>query len=320
VSAELARLFVALQLPDRVREALVRWRSEVLHDPLGLRLIAPDHLHVTLCFLGWRSIGEIDEIRSACGIVAGEPVAELRLSEPIWLPRRRPRVLAVALGDSDGVLANTQKTLSRALQEGGWYTPESRPFRPHVTVARVATGARVRPHKLAAPPELSVRGSRVALYRSLLGPRGAQYEPLAAVELGQAAGPVDPISVVRRFHAAQARAYAGDDTEGLLDLLAADVVWHVPGRSAIAGEHRGRRDVLEYLLRRRQMTDSSFRVTIHGISIIGDRVVQLAGGRATRGGRELTWETVGLFRVHNGRIAECWLVPFDQYSFDEIWG
>jgi RNA 2',3'-cyclic 3'-phosphodiesterase len=320
VSAGQARLFIALQLPDRVREALVRWRSEALHDPLGLRLIAPDHLHVTLCFLGWRGVGEIDEIRGASGIVAGEPVAELRLSEPLWLPRRRPRVLAVALEDPDGVLANTQETLSRGLQEGGWYTPERRPFRPHVTVARVATGARVRPHPLPAPPELAVRGSRIALYRSLLGPRGAQYEPLATIELGQATGPVDPISVVRRFHAAQARAYAGEDTEGLRDLLAADVVWHVPGRSAISGEHRGRRAVLDYLIKRRQMTDATFRVTIHGVSIVGDRVVQLAGGRATRGGHELTWETVGLFRVRDGRIAECWLVPYDQYSFDEIWG
>jgi hypothetical protein len=28
---------------------------------------------------------------------------------------------------------------------------------------------------------------------------------------------------------------------------------------------------------------------------------------------------VGIFRVHEDRIVECWLVPFDQYAFDEIW-
>jgi ketosteroid isomerase-like protein len=124
---------------------------------------------------------------------------------------------------------------------------------------------------------------------------------------------------VERFHVEQARAYADDGMSGVRQLLSDDVVWHVPGRSAIAGEHRGAGAVLEYLDLRRRMTDSSFRVTVHGVAMIGDRVVQLAGGRATREGRELTWETVGVFRVESGRIAECWLVPFDQVAFDEIW-
>jgi uncharacterized protein len=102
-------------------------------------------------------------------------------------------------------------------------------------------------------------------------------------------------------------------------VLADEVVWHVPGASAIAGEHRGVEAVLEYLDTRRRMTDSTFRVTVHGVALISDRVVQLAGGRAERDGREMKWETVGVFRVAAGRIAECWLVPFDQQEFDEIW-
>jgi ketosteroid isomerase-like protein len=53
--------------------------------------------------------------------------------------------------------------------------------------------------------------------------------------------------------------------------------------------------------------------------MIAGRVVQLAGGRAVRDGQEVAWETVGVFRVAGGRIAECWLVPFDQPAFDRIW-
>jgi hypothetical protein len=30
-------------------------------------------------------------------------------------------------------------------------------------------------------------------------------------------------------------------------------------------------------------------------------------------------EGVGVFRIAGGKIAECWLVPFDQYLFDELW-
>ena len=103
------------------------------------------------------------------------------------------------------------------------------------------------------------------------------------------------------------------------ELLTDDVVWHVPGASAIAGEHRGVDAVLEYLETRRELTDSTFRVAVHGMAMIAGRVVQLAGGHAVREGRSVSWETAGVFRVVEGRIAECWLVPFDQAEFDDIW-
>jgi hypothetical protein len=48
-------------------------------------------------------------------------------------------------------------------------------------------------------------------------------------------------------------------------------------------------------------------------------VVQFAGGRLEQGGMVWRWETVGVYRVVEGKIAECWLLPFDQYRFDEIW-
>jgi uncharacterized protein len=230
-------------------------------------------------------------------------------------------VLAVALSDPDGVIARVQSALSDALVAGGWYAPESRPFLAHVTVARVGRDARVRPVSLPAPPgDLPVRCSRVTLYRSRLGAGGARYSAIASVDLASEAGAADPLSVVRRFHDAQARVYSGSaPAESLRDVLAEDVVWHVPGASAIAGEHRGLEAVLGYFDTRRRMTDSTFHVTIHGAAMIAGRVVQLAGGRALRDGREVSWETVGVFRVVDGRIAECWLVPFDQAVFDEIW-
>jgi 2'-5' RNA ligase len=315
-----ARLFVALELPSAARDALVRWRASVLSEVPGLRLVRPEDLHATLCFLGSRPVGDVDGISAACGVVAGEPVVDSAFGEGLWLPARRPRVLAVALRDDDGVLAEVQSALSRALVAGGWYAPESRSFLAHVTVARVGRDARVRAVELPAPPSLAVGGSVVTLYRSRLGAGGARYEPLASVSLGSAPGAADPMSVVRRFYAVQARVYAGCvQVDAIRDVLDAKVVWHVPGASAIAGEHRGVEAVLEYFDTRRRMTDSTFRVTVHGMAMIAGRVVQLAGGTAVRSGQEVSWETVGVFRVANGRIAECWLVPFDQAVFDSIW-
>lgn len=181
-----ARLFVALELPSAAREALARWRSEVVGEVRGLRLVRPEDLHVTLCFIGSRPEREIDQIAAACGVVAGEPAADCAFGEALWLPPRRPRVLAVAMSDPDGTLARMQSVLSSALVAGGWYAPESRPFLAHVTVGRVSRDTRVRVVDLSAPAGSALRCSRVTLYRSRLGSAGTRYEPLASVELGPA--------------------------------------------------------------------------------------------------------------------------------------
>jgi 2'-5' RNA ligase len=320
--AERARLFVALELPEPARSALTAWCSSALTELRGLRLVPPEALHATLCFLGSRPVGDIEQIGAACGMAAGEPPVDSAFGSALWLPLRRPRVLAVSLEDDSGALARLQASVAAALTAGGWYAPESRPFLAHVTVARVAgrvSGGHGRPPALPAVPAVSVRCSRVTLYRSRLSPSGARYEPLSVVELGSSPEAADPVSVVRRFYAEQARAYAGGGFDGVSELLSDDVVWHVPGASAIAGEHRGVEAVLAYMDTRRRMMDNSLRVTVHGVALIAGRVVQLAGGRAVRDGHEVSWETVGVFRVLGGRIAECWLIPFDAASFDRIW-
>jgi RNA 2',3'-cyclic 3'-phosphodiesterase len=185
---ERARLFVALELPAPARMALVRWRDAVIASSgLAVRAVPAESLHVTLCFLGWCAVDEVDAIAAACRVVAGRPAAALSGGAAEWLPRRRPRVLAVELSDLDARLASVQSALSDALSAGGWYLPERRPFYPHVTVARVPNRVRVGRGELPAMERLSFIGDGVTLYRSRLGRDGAVYEPLASVHLGAGA-------------------------------------------------------------------------------------------------------------------------------------
>jgi 2'-5' RNA ligase len=188
--AERARLFVALELPAAIRRALVGWRDDVVASSgVAVRGVRAESLHVTLCFLGWRGAHEIEAIASACGVVAGSPAASLSLDRAMWLPPRRPRVLAVSLTDAEARLGSVQAELSDALARGGWYVPERRPFLAHVTVARVPKRVRVRPSELPAPEALSFAGETVTLFRSRLGRGGAVYEPLASVHLAAPAAP-----------------------------------------------------------------------------------------------------------------------------------
>ncbi|HTX29957.1 MAG TPA: RNA 2',3'-cyclic phosphodiesterase [Solirubrobacteraceae bacterium] len=190
MSNDRARLFVALELPRNVREALVRWRERLGSDAVKrLRPIASEALHVTLCFLGWRAEDEVSAIAAACTVVAAEAAPALSLGASLWLPRRRPRVLAVELEDAHAGLARVQAALSGALSAGGWYEPENRPYLAHVTVARVkGDGRDARLPEPPAPPRLNFQASRVVLYRSRLSRAGAHYEPLGIVELAGGIG------------------------------------------------------------------------------------------------------------------------------------
>lgn len=127
------------------------------------------------------------------------------------------------------------------------------------------------------------------------------------------------IQLIRDFHDRQNRFYLGGDQEPVRAMLAKDVVWHVPGRSAIAGDHRGRDEVLRHFARRRRLADATFRISVRGVLADDERTVILAGGEVEHGGETMAWGTVGIFRIAEGRIAECWVVPHDQDAFDEIW-
>jgi 2'-5' RNA ligase len=172
------RLFVALELPEAVVEALVRW-AHAAERP-GLRLLAPESLHVTLAFLGSRpdeEAGAIGEAVAACAA----PVPSLRLAEPAWLGRGT--ALSLDLVDGSGACAALQRRVSDALVALDAYTPEERPFRPHVTVARVRRGQRVSKALPDPPDPGEFAGTAVTLFQSLLSPRGARYRPLTRARL-----------------------------------------------------------------------------------------------------------------------------------------
>jgi acyl-CoA thioesterase FadM/ketosteroid isomerase-like protein len=125
--------------------------------------------------------------------------------------------------------------------------------------------------------------------------------------------------VVEEFLTRQREMYAGGDLEAVGELLAEDVVWHVPGTSPIAGDYRGREAVTGYFRLRRELAGGAIRVTKGGEAHHEQALVQLADGRAPLSGREVIWRTAGVYRVADGRVAEAWLVPLDHEHFDRVW-
>jgi 2'-5' RNA ligase len=184
-----ARLFVALDLPDEVRDGLAAWGRRELADP-ALRRVAPESLHVTLAFIGYLSEKEIPRLAEIVEASAG-PAPAIQLGGPVQRPEWG-RARLFALPAESPATVELQVGLQERLVEARLYEPEKRPFWPHVTVARVRREERgsKRPAPVQKPPgalpqallQLAIC-RRLTLYRSELQPRGAQYTSLAQVEL-----------------------------------------------------------------------------------------------------------------------------------------
>jgi 2'-5' RNA ligase len=193
-----ARLFVAVDPPLAAAEELGEWARLVASGARAggaargmLRLLDPSSMHVTLCFLGSRPVGEMDALADALGSCPARPF-ELSVGAPQWLPPRRPRALAVEVHDRAGELASTHERVSAALAGASSWQPERRRFRPHITLARVRQGAgrgaraadrAARAQPLPATPRLSFTPAAIVLYRSWLAPQGASYEAIVRCPL-----------------------------------------------------------------------------------------------------------------------------------------
>jgi 2'-5' RNA ligase len=134
---------------------------------------------VTLAFLGHRPEEDVEAVRAVLAAVAAPGPPELALGDGLLLPPRRARVLTVALVDGSGALGGLQARVAGGLSDAGVFEPEARPFRPHVTVARLRPGGVRAPREIEVAPEpVAFTGGPVVLFRSHVRRGGAMYEPL----------------------------------------------------------------------------------------------------------------------------------------------
>jgi ketosteroid isomerase-like protein len=106
------------------------------------------------------------------------------------------------------------------------------------------------------------------------------------------------------------------DVPAIEALLADDIVYYFPGRSPVAGTHRGREAVVGLFRAFASLFDGPIEMSTHDVVASEAHVVDLATYAGSRGGERFTWNTVRLYHVDGDRIAEIWLMIGDQYAFD----
>jgi ketosteroid isomerase-like protein len=121
------------------------------------------------------------------------------------------------------------------------------------------------------------------------------------------------------------RAYAAfgtGDLATLTELIAPDCVWHVGGRSQLAGDYIGHEQILGYFGKLYELTDGTFTATLDDIGETESGLVTCVvtlGGR--REGNALTTRMIEMGRANAaGQLAECWWFAEDSYAADEFFG
>ncbi len=176
----MARLFVALSLPEIVADALSMVQSGV--D--GARWRPIENFHLTLAF-----IGEADRhgFRAAVDALSeiDAPAFELRLSGVGFFGDKRPTALWAGAEKSDP-LAHLQSKSETALRRAG-FDLERRKFIPHVTLAYLKNTSQSAAAQYCAEHGLFSCGpfpvEAFHLYSSQLGGEASHYEIEASYSL-----------------------------------------------------------------------------------------------------------------------------------------
>jgi ketosteroid isomerase-like protein len=115
------------------------------------------------------------------------------------------------------------------------------------------------------------------------------------------------------------QAFATGDIPAVLQLLASDVTWHIPGRSPLSAEYKGHDGVLDFFGRCQELSGGTIRVGADEILADGDRVVVLSTVSAERHGQFWSSPEVHVLRVADGRITAFREFQGDQETEDLFW-
>lgn len=180
------RLFIGVPLPEDLLD-LVRRAQHSLPPSTGLRLVRPDHLHVTLAFIGEVDGAKAEAARAVVETLPAGLGGTADVTGFLMLPSaRRARVVALELTDRERVFAGLFERAMGGLEAAAVMVREGRPFRPHLTIARLKVPGPVQPRAESGRAPYAVES--VCLYKSELKREGARYIVLARATFDRKSG------------------------------------------------------------------------------------------------------------------------------------
>ena len=190
---EQIRSFIAIELPEELRRALSQLQARLkLHNQPWVKWADPHGIHLTLKFLGNIARHRVSEITRAIEDAAGgiSPFSLEVSGLGVFPNLRRVQVAWVGIGGEVDSLARLEQQIAASLARLG-FAGESRPFTPHLTLARLRGQASLPErqrfgHLIVSTRFESAQGIKVdviSLIRSQLTGKGAIYSPISSVGL-----------------------------------------------------------------------------------------------------------------------------------------
>ena len=113
-------------------------------------------------------------------------------------------------------------------------------------------------------------------------------------------------------------AFEKGDLDTLRQLFADDIVFHVPGRSQIAGEYRGHDEVFGFFGKLVELSAGTFKIERHAILADDRHGAALTTITAQREGKKLSQNAIDVFHFQGDKVSEVWTLDTDQYAGDEF--
>lgn len=184
------RCFVAIELPDDVRERLADLQGQMAGLGRGVRWTRPESIHLTVKFLGQVPDAQVAEVCEAARRIAAKyPVFGLEVAGAgCFPPRGLVRVIWAGIVQLPPPLVDCQRECED-VYAGMGFEKENRAYKPHLTVGRVNdSGVSNRVRETLLQFEGFSGGSFVAeeliVFQSELRRGGAVYTPLARAPFG----------------------------------------------------------------------------------------------------------------------------------------
>jgi uncharacterized protein len=115
-------------------------------------------------------------------------------------------------------------------------------------------------------------------------------------------------------------AFGRGDVDGYLSACTEDFDIHVPGFSQIAGSYRGKEGLYSLAGKVYVITGGTFQEEVEDVLVNDQHACVLALHRFTRAGHGKEYRTAHVYRISNGKLAECWEQPRDPAAFEDAWG
>ncbi|MCZ0860369.1 RNA 2',3'-cyclic phosphodiesterase [Methanocorpusculum sp. MG] len=179
----MVRTFIAVEPSDEIKAALAAAGYSLQGTPARITAVQAPLMHITLRFLGEISESQISKITAALQGIRAPPY-QITVSG-VGVFGRPPRVIKADIADG-GATADLARQIDALLLSLG-ISKDSKPFSPHLTIARVREFSPVLLPKITAlksqPPFGTCTIGEVVLKKSTLTPSGPIYETIAGVKL-----------------------------------------------------------------------------------------------------------------------------------------